>query len=82
MQRGKALLIYLIYICTTLYQLIYHYILTVVAGHMEGRVSISIRLIDLDGNRNMLGLSKITGREIIYVYYRKNSHQPPSPEGI
>lgn len=52
MEGCEALLVYLVDVSSALDELVHHDVLTVVTGHVEGRVAIRIGLIDLDGKIN------------------------------
>lgn len=51
-ERCETFLVHLVNVSATLYKLIHHHILPIVAGHMEGGVAIGIGLIDLDSKVN------------------------------
>lgn len=48
MKRCEALFVHVVDVSAALNELVHHHILPVVAGHVQGRVAISIGLIDLD----------------------------------
>lgn len=48
MEWCEALLVYLVDVSSALNELVHHHVLPVVAGHMEGGVTIRVGLIDLD----------------------------------
>lgn len=48
-KRRKALVVHPVDLGATLNELIHHYVLAVVTGHVERRVAVSVGFIDLDG---------------------------------
>lgn len=64
MQRGEAVVVWLVHIRTVVDQLVYHGILAVVAGDVKCCVSIDIDLINLQ--RVQHRVSKITGANLLH----------------